>query len=936
MASGADRGLEIRLLGPVETLVAGAPVALGGPRQQTLLSLLALRPGHVVPADELVEEVWAGDPPDGADTTLRSYVSRLRRSLDGIAGIERTDRGYVLDAPHASVDALEFERLIRAGAQLLARGSARRARADFGDALKLWRGRPFGEVGAEGALRVAADRLEELHLLGLEQRIEADLALGRSAELVDELEAVVREHPFRERLWRHLMLALYRSGRQADALAAYHRARAGLDEHLGIEPNEELRALEAAILRQEVPAVARQAALQNLPVALTTFIGRTAELEAVTSLLQAHRLVTLTGVGGVGKTRLALEAARHASDAYFDGVWFVDLAPLGDPDLVASNVAAVLGLREGSEASDLDALAAQLGDREHLVVLDNCEHVRDACADLTAALLARASNLHILATSRVTLGVAGEVDYAVPPLTVPTDRTDAGAVGAFDAVTLFLERARARRPGLVGDPATLAAVARIVSDLDGLPLAIELAAARAKALTVADIAARLNDRFRFLVSWRRLSSARHRTLAEAMAWSFDLLDPEAQGLLADLSVFAGSFDLDAVAQVSLGGDPARALDIVQRLVDASLVILEAEPQEGSRYRLLETVRQYGADRLAAAGRTDAARRAHAAYFAGIAEASPVKGSEQARGMARLDLERDNLRVAIDHAIELEDPVLQRRITAALWRYWQVRGDLTEGYARLGATLALGEDAAPEQYPNAVLGAGMLAWAMGRYDEGKQQGIELLRLAEESASIRLAYVGNRLLGNIAFRERDFETSDVYSVRALELARQGDDPIEVMMAELNHAVLLMDSGKMDLAVDRLEQALERARALGHAEGAALALLNLGEAAFLLGRDDAARARFDEAREAFAAIGFRSHVGHAMQGIAAIAARGGESPLAAELLGRAGAVLAEVGAAPEDFNPGIVVGAEAAAKGALGLEAFAAAYDAGWAAERSPVTH
>ncbi len=927
--------IEILLLGPVVMRIDDREVSLGGGRQRALLALLALRPGQVVPAHELIEELWVGEPPDGADTTVRSYVSRLRNALDGAARIDRTDRGYILGVPVGAVDALEFERLVRTGAERLAQGSARRAHGDLAEALTMWRGRPFGDVGGEGTLETAANRLEELRLLAIESRIEADLELGRSAELVDELEALVREQPFRERLWRHLMVVLYRSGRQADALAAYHRARAGLDEHLGIEPSEELRVLEAGILRQEVPAAARQDAFHNLPVSLSSFIGRSVELEAVSSLLKAHRLVTLTGVGGVGKTRLALEVTRRAADATFDGVCFVDLAPLGDPDLVVSIVAAALGLREGSETSDLDALAARLGDRELLIVLDNCEHVRDACAELATALLTRASNLHILATSRVTLGVAGEVDYAVPPLTIPTDLADPGAAGAFDAVTLFLERARARRPSLLDDPVTLAAVARIVSDLDGLPLAIELAAARAKALTIADIAARLNDRFRFLVSWRRLASARHRTLAEAMAWSFDLLDEEAQELLADLSVFAGSFDLDAVAEVSLDSDRDRALDIVQRLVDASLVILGAESQEGSRYRLLETVRQYGADRLATSGRRDAARRAHAAYFAGVAEASPTKGSEQARGMARLDLERDNLRVAIDHTIELEDRVLQRRITSALWRYWQVRGDLAEGYARLRATLALGEGAAPDQYPNAVLGAGMLAWAMGRYEEGKQHGMELLRLAAESGSIRQAYVGNRLLGNIAFRERDFETSDEYSLRALDLARQEDDPIEIMMAELNHAVLLMDWGRMESAVERLEQALEGARALGHAEGAALALLNLGEAAFLLGRDDAARARFDEARDAFAAIGFRAHLGHAMQGIAAVAARAGDVRLAADLLGRAGAVLAEVGAAPEDFNPGIVAGAEAAAKAALGPEAFAAAYGAGWAAERRPLT-
>jgi predicted ATPase len=838
--------------------------------------------------------------------------------------------------PQSAVDALEFERLVREAGDQLKRDGARRARHLLATALASWRGRPFGEVGGQGSLGVAAERLGELHLLAIEGRVEADLALGRGAELVDELEALVREHPFRERLWRHLMLALYRAGRQADALAAYHRARAALDDELGIEPGPELRDLEAAILRQDVPEVARTTAQTNLHMPLTSFIGRRAELDEIGELVRGSRLVTLTGVGGVGKTRLATEVARAATEAFDDGVWFVDQAPLADGDLVASNVARVLGISQQAGTSPVDAILQQLGDRELLIVLDNCEHLRDACAELAVGLLARAPGVHILATSRLTLGIPSEIDYAVPPLALsPTDQ-DNEAVVTSDAVALFVERARAARPSLPGDAASLGTVAQIVGDLDGLPLAIELAAARAKALTISDIAAGLDDRFRFLVSWRRLSSARHRTLAEAMAWSFDLLEPDARILLADLSVFSGSFALDAIAVVSLGGDRARALDLVQRLVDASLVILEADPQGGSRYRLLETVRQYGAERLAAGGRTDAARRAHAEHFADLAEATPLKGPEQARGMARLDLERDNLRAAIDHAVALGDQVLQRRITAPLWRYWEVRGFLAEGKARIDATLAHGPAVAPELYPNAVAGAGMLAWAMGDHEEGRQRGLELIRLSEASGSKRQAYVGNRLLSSMAYREHDYDTSEVYSLKGLELARELGDPIEILTSELNHAVLLLDWGKLDVAVPWFERVLERCRTLGHREGIALALLNLAEAAFLLGDDGAAQGRFEEARAEFDAIGFRSHVGHATQGMAAVAARRGDARLAAELMGRAGAVLAEVNAAPTDFNSALVAGAEASVRQALGDEGFKAAYDAGWAGERRPVTN
>jgi DNA-binding SARP family transcriptional activator len=411
--------IEIHLLGPIRLTIDGQDVQLGGPRQQALLALLALRPGRPWTPDELIEELWTGEPTSGAETTLRSYVSRLRRALGEAASIERGNGGYILHVTPAAVDAIAFEAAVRSAGEAMARGATRIARQQLGAALATWQGTPFGDLAGDGTLQAAATRLEERRLLALERRIEADLELGRAAEVVDELEGLVHDHPFREALWRHLMLALYRQGRQADALAAYHRARAQLDEHLGIEPGPELRELEAAILRQDVPEVARSAAQWNLPVALTSFIGRAVELEEVGRLIDSNRLVTLTGVGGVGKTRLAIEAARAAAGTFDDGIWFVDQAPLADPELVAATVANVLGIAHPASSPPIASIANQLGDRRILLILDNCEHLRDACAELAAGLLAGAAGVHILATSRVTLGISGEVDYAVPPLGAP-------------------------------------------------------------------------------------------------------------------------------------------------------------------------------------------------------------------------------------------------------------------------------------------------------------------------------------------------------------------------------------------------------------------------------------------------------------------------------------------------------------------------------------
>ena len=313
-------------------------MAVGGPRQRALLALLAIQRGRVMAADHLIEELWAGDPPGGAETTLRSYVSRLRATLGDTAPIRGADAGYALEIEPERVDAARFERMVRDAERDLANRNVRRAASRLRGGLALWRGRAFGEVGGDGALAAEAVRLEELRLHGVELRVAADLALGASGELVDELEALVRAHPYREAFWRHLMLALYRSERQADALGAFHRARTALDEQLGIEPGDELQALEAAILRHEVPPATPPEVLENLPAPITSFVGREAALADVARLLTTSRLVTLTGIGGVGKTRLAIEAARSAVSDFPDGIVFVDLAPLADPSLVADHV----------------------------------------------------------------------------------------------------------------------------------------------------------------------------------------------------------------------------------------------------------------------------------------------------------------------------------------------------------------------------------------------------------------------------------------------------------------------------------------------------------------------------------------------------------------------------------------------------------------------
>jgi predicted ATPase/DNA-binding SARP family transcriptional activator len=875
--------VEVRLLGPVELRIDGREVALGGSRQRALLALLALRPGHVVPADELVEELWAGDPPDGADTTLRSYVSRLRRSLERTASIERTDRGYVLHVPVEDVDALAFERLVRDGGESLARGARRRARDELAGALALWRGRPFGELGGEGALSLAMERLQELRLLAVERRIEADLALGQAAEVVDELEALVREHPFRERLWNHLMLALYRVGRQADALAAYHRARAALDEHLGIEPGEELQALEAAILRQDVPSPASADVDSPLPVPVSSFVGREAELANLAERLATERLLTLTGIGGVGKTRLAIEAARRFAAAFQDGVAFVDFSALADAALVPVEVAAALGVREQGDRDLVDLLATHVRGASVLLVLDNCEHVRETVAAVVERLLVAGTGVRALATSRAPLGVPGEAEVPVAPLAVTSD-----------AVTLLLARARSARPSIVDDPATLATAARICTDLEGLPLAIELAAARARSLSLDDIAERLDNRFRFLVSWRRLTTARHRTLREAMDWSFELLAPDEQELLAGVSVFAGGFSLPAVAAVCVGGDDDAALRRIEGLVEASLVIAEDGPGE-TRYRLLETIREYAGQRLDESGGRADLRARHAAWFLELAEsaAPELSGERQGTWFAKLEAEQDNLRAAFSHLLDVGASEQHLRLAIALTRFWYVRGHLLEGRALLEQ--ALHDDTArdPALRRRALTAAASLALLQGDHGQATAFAEEGLQVARETGEQRLVANALSNLGAIVLAGGDADRAGPLLDEAVAVARAAGDERILALAVNNRGDYALTRGDFQTARPLFEEALGLLRARGDTANVARALFNLGASELELGRFEIAGAHFREGLVLARDAGDREDLAWILEGLGALAAARGAGERAALLLGAADAQLTAMGA-------------------------------------------
>ncbi|MFD4502531.1 BTAD domain-containing putative transcriptional regulator [Streptomyces sp. NPDC058457] len=667
----------------------GTAVPVGGSRLRALLTVLALRAGRGVPAGLLVDEVWGGEPPADATGALQALVGRLRRAL-GADTIGSTDGGYRLAAAPDDVDLHRFERLTGEGLRALADGDPAKAATVLDDALALWHGPALADLPDRTA---EAARVDVRRLDALRARHTAALALGQAEQSLPELTALCDTHPLDEPLQALRLRALHRTGRTAEALAAYDGVRHLLADRLGSDPGPELRALHGELL---APAATPDEPSRpgNLRARLTSFVGREADIEAIRGDLGAARLVTLLGPGGAGKTRLSQEAAETVRYAARDGVWLAELAPVDDPADVPEAVLSALGARQavlyGGGAETMRAAADRHDDpverlvehcarRRMVLVLDNCEHVVDAAADLAARLLERCPDLTILATSREPLGVPGELLRPVEPLPEPV------------ALRLLADRGAAARPGFTvgADDETAAACAEICRRLDGLPLAIELAAARLRMLTPRQIADRLDDRFRLLTSGSRTVLPRQQTLRAVVDWSWDLLDAGERDVLGRLSLFAGGCDL-AAAEAVCG--PA-ALDALGSLVDKSLVVAAPSGEEGMRYRLLETVAEYARERLDEGGERTAAERAHLTYYRELARTNEplLRGPGQRAAIARLQLEYENLRTALRHAIAVRDEHEALCLLHSLFWYWQMHDQRIETRTWCADVIALGPD-----------------------------------------------------------------------------------------------------------------------------------------------------------------------------------------------------------------------------------------------------
>jgi predicted ATPase/DNA-binding SARP family transcriptional activator len=1048
--------MEFRMLGPLEIADGERLVPLAGRKQRALLAILLVNANRVVMQDRLIEELWNHEPPESATKALQVHVSQLRKTLSVANGpIETRPGGYVLVLDHAKLDVQQFEGLALEGRESLERGDHASAAQRLREALSLWRGSALGEFASEPFAQAEIARLEELRLAALEDRIDADLALGRHAQLVGELEALVAREPLRERLRGQLMLALYRCGRQADALQAYQDARRSLVEELGIEPTRSLHDLEHAILVHDpaldalprpsrdvgprktatvtflftdvagstrmlrelgdryadaltehrrvlrkafdeyggrevdtqgdaffvafprakdavAAAVSAQRALAETPLRArigihtgepeladegyvgidvhraaricdaghggqvllsqatrdlvaeefelrdlgehrlkdlpqrerlfqlvstdlqeefpppralasarfpaepTRLVGRERELEQVLALLRHEdvRLLTLTGPGGTGKTRLAVHVAMEALEDFAGGAFLIELAPLTDPGLVIPTVARTLGVPETGRRPLSEALVEYLGDRRVLLVLDNFEHVLAAATNV-GALIAAAPHLKVLMTSRSPLHLAAEHEYAVPPL------------APDEAVALFTSRAEMVKAEFGLDDESRGAVEEICARLDGLPLAVELAASRMKHLSPQALCGRLGQRLHVLTRGPKDVPQRQQTLRATIDWSYELLNDEEQALFARLAVFAGGCTLEAAEQVCEAD-----LDALASLVDSSL-LREDERAGEVRFAMLDTIREYALERLAA-GEQDEVRRAHAQHYLALAErAEPeLLGADQAAWLARLDPEHDNFRAVLDWALDAGDTELALRMIGSLRRAWVARGYLSETRAWLEAALASSNGAGDAARAKALYGLGRVALTQGDYAHAVQpleQSVALFRELDDMRGLVYALAD---LGWIATVRGDHERARTLAEESVSHARLANDETAIAAALHSLACATLEDGDDARASELFTESLALRRSLGDKRNVANSLTYLGLTTLLRGDCPRARTLLEESLSLGLELGNQLVVGAALANLGLVALFEGDPALAATHARRSLALSRELG--------------------------------------------
>ncbi len=897
--------MQVRLFGELEALAAGVPVPVRGAKQRALLALLALQRGQPVSADRLIDALWGDGQAANPANALQAQIGQLRRTF-GAAAIVTSDAGYALDVRPDQVNVVRFEQLVRKGRRLAADGELAPASATLGEALGLRLGEPLAEFAYAGFADAERARLDELALVATESRADADLGLGRHGELAGELEVLCREHPLRERLWELLILALYRSGRQAEALRAYAEVRDHLADELGLDPGPVLRELQARILAQDpslaptgaparaapVPAagtvatpvtadVAAPVTAGNLRERLGRFVGRDAELAQLREAVRSSRLVTLTGPGGAGKTRLAVEAAAALRQEHPDGAWLVELAGITEPDGVVPAAAAALGAAAAALASPQPAgsvtelIVRHLAGRSLILVLDNCEHVIGEAAALTDTLVGAVPGLRLIATSREPLGIPGEVLVPV------------GGLAPAAAAELFVDRARAVRPGFTADGLAADVIEDICRRLDGLPLALELAAARLRALPLATLAERLDDRFRLLSRGARTARPRQQTLRAVVDWSYDLLFSDERRLFARLTAFTGGCGL-AAAEAVCADDQVPAdeiLDVLSRLVDKSLVTASGGDGE-ARFGQLQTLWQYGRERLGESGEADAIQARHGAYYRQLAAEAhqALRGPTGPGCRDRLVAESGNLRAALEEYIAAGDADAALSLASGMAWLWFINADFLEGARWLGDALGAEGPRRPDVEATARLWHGYCVGMSRNPAAGVvecEAAVAVLRAGHDRVLLAEALV---ICATVLGFAHHFGRSLDALGEARDLLEPADHGWLLGVHDLIVAWNLLSLGRLEDAEPVARSSLERFEAAGEVLLVVTPLNALASIAEIRGDLDAASAAYEALLERCRSTGQPLQVPFSLVALATLRARQGDDAAADALYAEA----------------------------------------------------
>lgn len=785
--------VQVDVLGPLRVRADDRDLDLGGPRNRALVARLALDAGRPVGAATLIDDLWGMDEPADATNALQSIVSRTRRRLpDG--ALESAPAGYVLHCDR--VDAIEFERLVTEG----------RGRAS--EALALWRGEAFADVQAFPFAPAAILRLNELRLAAVESSLER----RSDASVIAELAELTAAHPYRDGFWRLYLSALDAHGRSNEALTAYEGLRTLLADELGADPSAELQELHLAILRGE-QGTGRKTS--SLPVGLTTFVGRDQAIRDLSAAIGSHRLVTILGAGGAGKTRLSIESARRAADS-FDEICLVELAPVTSGDDIVSTILSSLGLLEisvidrrntGGSTDERTRLIDALSDLRMLLILDNCEHLIDDVAAVAEDILTHAPRLVVITTSREPLRILGEYVYPVDPLTQPTASVSSAEALGFSAVQLFVQRAEAADPTFALDETTLPSVLEICSRLDGQPLAIELAAARLRSLSVEQIALRLSDRFRLLTGGSRTALPRHRTLRAVVEWSWDLLEDDERDLAERIAVFPGG--VTAASAAAVAGNSERTTELLEALADKSLLMpIKAETP---RFRMLETLREYGIERLIERGIVQKVRTAHVDYFLAFAQDHELdlRGPSQLEAFAAFDTERGNISAALRFAVDQQDRDRAARMLATHGWYWATRNQDAEVLSWAAVVGALPGRADPTSEIAVRILQIVAAMAVENRDLVGGYVDEILELYDTGEAygpyVDMAMAVIDFFGTLGDRE----------------LRPSSDPWTTAAIKLMRVVLLDNAGTLGGVAETLDEAIEGFRSVGDRWGIATSM-------------------------------------------------------------------------------------------------------------------